>query len=145
MYRCRLEGWEGICPEKPAGRMTPLEAALADRRAGESWYAMRHMEFVDLVSYHDVGYLQGGGAPSYDRIVESVVNLTDLVNRLMGGNISDRPNAIRKKAFLVTAPCLDLTARMPDYHVDPRRTTADVTDELARAFEDCIRRYEDGT
>jgi hypothetical protein len=63
----------------------------------------------------------------------------------MGGNINDRPNAIRKKAVLVTAPCIDLTAMLPDYRIDPRRTTADATDELARRFEDCIRRYEDGT
>ena len=61
--------------------------------AGEAWHAMRHMELVDLMGYHDVDYIQGLSSPalSFDRIVETVVNLQDLVGRLMGGNIATRP------------------------------------------------------
>lgn len=147
MYRIRLEGWDRIYPEGPEKRLSPLESALAHRQAGEAWFAMRHMEFVDLMSYHDGGYLRGGPAdgPSYDRIVETVINLQDLAARLMGGNITNRPNVIRKKAVLVPGPCLDLTARLPDYRRDARKAVLDATDELARRFTDCIKEYHDET
>lgn len=147
MYRVRMEGWDRVYPENLTDRLSPIKAALAQRRAGEAWFAMRHMEFVDLMSYHDVEYLEGGQAsiPSFDRIVETVVNLEDLVNRLMGGNITNRSNAIRKKAVLVPAPCLDLTERLADYRKNPKQTVRETTDELTRRFKDCIRRYNNET
>lgn len=143
MYRVRLEGWDRIYPESFPDSLSPIERALAHRRAGEAWFAMGHMELVDLMSYHDAGYLRGGGAvgPSFDRLVETVLNLEDLAARLMGGNISNRPNDIRKKAVLVPGPCLDLTARLPDYCKDSRLAVREATDELARRFEDCIKEY----
>ena len=147
MYRVRLEGWNRVYPEDGLDTLTPLEAGLADRRAGEGWFAMRHMELVDLMSYHDTEYLLGGQAaePSFDRIVECVLNLEDLVNRLLGGNISNRPNAIRKKAVLVPAPCLDLSARLADYRKNPKQAARDATSALAKRFENCIEEYHHET
>lgn len=143
MYRVRLEGWGLIYPERSLDMLSPLEAGLAHRRAGEAWFAMRHMELVDLMSYHDVDYLMGenASAPSFDRIVETVFNLEDLVNRLLGGNISNRPNVIRKKAVLVPAPCLNLTEKLANYHKNQKQTVLDTTEELANSFKNCIERY----
>ena len=143
MYRVRLEGWDRICPESPVDRLTPLEAALAHRRTGEAWFAMRHMELVDLMSYHDVNYLEGGhtAASSFDRLVETVISLEDLAHRLMGGNITNRPNNIRKKAVLVPGLCLDLTASMPDYRRESKQTARQITEELAQKFKECIEVY----
>ena len=140
MYRVRLEGWDRIYPVKPVETLSPIEAALAHRRTGEAWYAMRHMELFDLMSYYNAEYLPGD--PSFDRIVESVINLQDLAFRLMGGNITTRPNKIRKKAIIVPGHCLDLTERLPDYHKNPKQTARDVTDELAKRFLSCIREYK---
>lgn len=147
MYRIRLEGWNRVCPENYTDRLSPIETALAQRRAGEAWFAMRHMEFVDLMSYHDVEYIKGGqtSGPSFDRIVETVVSLEDLVNRLMGGNITNRSNAIRKKAIIMPANYLDLTERLTDYRKNPKQTVRDTTDELSRRFKDCIRSYKNET
>lgn len=147
MYRIRLEGWNRVYPENLSDRLSPVETALVRRQAGEAWFAMRHMEFVDLMSYHDTEYLESGqdAIPSFDRIVETVVNLEDLVHRLMGGNITNRSNAIRKKAILVPAPCLDLTERLADYRKNSKQTVSDTTDELTRRFKECIRRYKDET
>jgi len=140
MYRVRLEGWDRIYPEKPIETLIPLETALAHRRTGEAWYAMRHMELFDLMSYYDLNYLKSD-PNSFDRIVESVINLQDLAFRLMGGNITTRPNKIRKKAVIVPGDCLDLTERLPDYHKNPKQTARDVTDELANKFIKCIKVY----
>jgi len=144
MYRVRLECWDRICPEYQIDQLPRLEAALAHRRAGEAWFAMRHMELVDLMSYHDINYLNAQNI-SFDRIVEITINLEDLVNRLMGGNINNRPNVIRKKAVIVPDSCLNLTERLPDYRKSPKETACEITDELARKFETCIKRYHHET
>lgn len=143
MYRIRLTGWSRIYPETPVEGLAPLARTFADRHAGEAWHAMRHMEFVDLMSYHDAGYLRGdpGYAPSFDRLVEAALNLQDLVFRLMGGNISNRPNHIRKHAVLVPGRSIDLTARLPEYHASAKKAAREVTEELAQIFELCIEEY----
>lgn len=144
MYRMRLECWDRIYPEEPVDALPPLEAAFAHRRTGEAWYAMRHMELVDLMSYHDPEYLTAAcpAGRMYDRLVESVTTLEDLANRLMGGNITNRPNRIRKRAVVVPGPCLNLTERLPEYRADARKAAATLTDELSRAFLECIKEYE---
>lgn len=143
VYRIRQEGWDRIYPETPVDNRPPLVTAFTDRQAGEAWHAMRHMEFVDLMYYYDPGYLQGGpaGEPSFDRIVETVTNLQDLTTRLMGGNITNRPNIMRKKAVILPATSLDLTARLPDYRKDAKQTINEVTDELSQKYINCIKEY----
>lgn len=142
MYRVRLEGWSRIYPEDMLDHLSSLELALADRRAGEGWFAMRHMELVDLMSYHDESYLDYNDPdPSYDRIVERVLNLQDLCSRLMGGNITNRPNNIRKKAYVVPGEILNLTELMPQYRANPKETVRLATETLAQRFIDCIESY----
>ena len=146
MYRVRLEGWSCVSPEQSLDSLSPLELALADRRAGEGWFAMRHMELVDLMSYHDVHYLSyDDPAPNEDRIIECVLNLQDLCYRLMGGNISNRPNNIRKKAVIVPGEIVNLTALLPQYRDNPKKTVNLATGTLAQKFEDCIKRYHHET
>ena len=145
MYRVRLEGWARVKPEEPLARRSALELALADRRAGEGWFAMRHMELVDLMSYHDVSYTSADYGASDDRIVEHVLNLADLVNRLMAGNISNRPNNIKKHAFIVPGECVNLTALLPEYQKHPKQTARIATETLANHFESCIERYHHET
>jgi hypothetical protein len=147
MYRVRLVGWSRVYPEEALNTLSPLERALADRRAGEGWFAMRHMELVDLMSYHDVSYLDdvAGRAPSDDRMVESILNLVDLANRLMGGNIASRPNNIRKRAVIVPGECLNLSALLPEYRRSPKQTARTATEALAKNLECLIERYHHGT
>lgn len=143
VYRIRQECWDRIYPETPLEGCSPVQRALAHRRAGEAWYAMRHMEFVDLMAYYDAAYPAGRTAsgPTFDRIVETAVNLQDLCARLMGGNITTRPNAIRKKAVLVPGPLIDLSARLPAYRQNARQAAREATAELAQSFENCIEEY----
>src|SRR5208283_2294773 len=88
VYSIRHEGWSRIFPESDPGSLPPLERELAHRRAGEAWYAMRHMELVDIGFYLDAAYLEnslsGGGSPSIGRLAETVLNLVDLASRLTG-------------------------------------------------------------
>jgi hypothetical protein len=146
MYRVRQAGWDRVYPESPVEGLDPLEAAFADRRTGEAWYAMRHMELVDVMGYHDAGYLDAArpDGPSFDRIVETVLTLVDLTYRLMGGNITNRPNNIRKKAVIVPGGLIDLTDRLPEYRLNARQTVQTLTEELMKKFTDCIEVFQHG-
>lgn len=140
MYRVRLEGWSRVKPEEAIGGLSRMELALADRRAGEGWFAMRHMELVDLMSYHDVSYINAASSCNDNRIVEHTVNLLDLAQRLMAGNVSNRPNNIRKKAYIIPGECINLTELLPDYRVHPKKTVKIATEALATNFIRCIER-----
>lgn len=140
MYRVRLEGWSRVKPEEAIGGLSRLELALADRRAGEGWFAMRHMELVDLMSYHDVSYINAASSCNDNRIVEHTINLLDLAQRLMAGNVSNRPNHIRKKAYIIPGERINLTELLPDYRVHPKKTVKVATEALATNFIRCIER-----
>ena len=140
MYRVRLEGWSRVKPEEAIGGLSRLELALADRRAGEGWFAMRHMELVDLMSYHDVSYVNSDAPGCENRIVEHAINLLDLAQRLMAGNVSNRPNNIRKRALVVAGESVNLTTLLPDYRVNPKKTARLATETLAENFKKCIER-----
>jgi hypothetical protein len=141
IYRIRQECWDRIYPVTPADGFSRLETSLQGRRTGEAWYAMRHMEFVDLVYYLDPDYQRGpnGEGPVFDRQVEAVISLADLISRLMGGDFTNRLNVIRKHAVIIPAPLLDLN----DYNVPGTKVgyavCQEATDELRRRFDDSIR------
>jgi len=115
-------------------------SAGADRRAGEGWFAMRLMELVDLMSYHAVSYINAATNCNDNRIVEHTINLLDLAQRLMAGNVSNRPNNIRKKAYIIPGERINLTELLPDYRVHPKKTVKIATEALATNFIRCIER-----
>jgi hypothetical protein len=144
LYRIRQEGWDRIYPDRDLDTMKPLERELADRRAGEAWYAMRHMETVDLAWYLDSDYIESHPAedgPSFDRLVECAYSLADLASRLVGGDISDRPNLLRKRAVVIAAEPIDVGARLSDYRRDRKAAVGAATAEIARAYYQCIQEY----
>ena len=149
VYAIRHEGWNRIFPEKDPGSLPPLQRALADRRAGEAWYAMRHMELVDLGFYLDAAYLEDGlhdgGSPSIGRLAETAVNLADFASRLTGGAFSDRPKPLDKRVVLVCEPPLEMRSRLAEYKSDRRGALARAEADLARAYTTAIKEHIDDT
>ena len=146
VYRIRHEGWERIYPVEEVGAPGTVRSAMAHRRAGEAWYAMRHMEFVDLTAYLDPAYLDSEhdpDGPSFDRLVEAGLNLYDLSCRLSGGNITNRNNTLRRKAIILTGNPIDVTARLPEKDTDWKKAAAEATLELGEAFRQCIHTYRE--
>jgi len=84
-------------PAAPAGReRTWLEKRLAERGCGEAYWLHRHQELVDLAWYltaHTVTENE-----TFDRLVETAQNLTDLAQRLVGGSFGSRRRYFRKAA-----------------------------------------------
>ncbi len=139
VYRLRQECWDRIYSLDPARKIGALERSFADRRAGEAWFAMRHMEFVDISYYLDSGYLGGesGPTPSFDRVVETAINLQDLISRFAGGNISHRAGAFRKRAIVVAGSAIEIRDRFGAYKDNRKQAVEDVTAEMKRVFLEC--------
>ena len=148
VYRIRHEGWNRIFPELDLGSLPPLERELADRRAGEAWYAMRHMETVDLGFYLDADYLESqlaaGASPTIGRLAETAYNLADLCTRLTGGDISDRPNILDRHLVLVAEPPLEMRSRLENYRADRRSALEKAEADLVDAYHHAIKEYLDG-
>ncbi len=138
VYRIRHAGWSRIFPERDLSALSAFERELADLRAGEAWYAMRHMELVDLLWYLDTAYLEAplaeDGAPSIERLAETLDNLVDLSYRLAGGNITNRPRELGKDIVLVMQPPLEFASRRIEYLADRRAALARATADLAAAY-----------
>ncbi|MDR2054218.1 MAG: 1-acyl-sn-glycerol-3-phosphate acyltransferase [Treponema sp.] len=108
LYVIRQICWDRIFPENTGLASLPaLERAFLDLRAGEAWYAARHMELADFSFYF---HRPPGESPA--SIVEYAQNLYDFANRTMGGIFGTRkkiaPDAIRISA----APPINITEMM---------------------------------
>ena len=62
----------------------------------------------------------------------------------MGGNISNRPDSIRKKAVILPGRLLDLKEWLGDDHKDSKRAAREATAVLGDIFNDCIEEYLHG-
>ena len=148
VYRLRHEGWNRVFPEDDPSALASAARAVADRRAGEAWYAMRHMELVDLGFYLDAAYLEeglrDGKAPSAGRLSETLHNLYDFVSRLGGGNISDRPHLLRRRLALAIGEPLELRSRLPDYRADRRGALSAAAGDLVSAWNRSTKEFLDG-
>ncbi len=139
VYRLRQECWDRIYSLEPGTKIGALERSLADRRAGEAWFAMRHMEFADISYYLDSAYMDSSsGTPlSFDRIVETAINLQDLISRFAGGNISHRMNVLRRKAVIIAGNAIDVRGKLAAYRENRKQAVEDVTAEMKSAFLEC--------
>ncbi len=164
VYRIRQACWDRIyrqdIPDRSA--LPPVEAALADRIAGEAWLASRHMEFVDLSYYLDLDRLGADTlsrrdassarterqesrahhhTPNLDALCETTQNLCDLASRLSGGNISHRPSIRGKKASIDVGEAIVLDPADAGMKT-PRRAALDkIMADLATTYETSIHEH----
>jgi hypothetical protein len=117
--------------------LSRVDRGMADLRAGEAWYAGRHLELVDFVWYFR-GALPAEDASMHTKI-EYVQNLWDFANRSMGGAYSNRINIFPRRVIIQVAPALNLTERLPDYHRDKKNAILKAISDLKDAYAACIR------
>lgn len=134
-----------IAPTPKTSSNAALPHALRHRDAGEGWYAMRHMELVDILEYLDAAYLDAEGdpdGPSFDRLCETAINLQDLACRMAGGNITTRANPLRKSAVILAGNPINLTERLPAYQQNMKQAVREVTDTLREEYQQLIRSWD---
>jgi 1-acyl-sn-glycerol-3-phosphate acyltransferase len=97
VFTVRQRGWDYLfrsdLPE--GGKISPLDRVLMDRIADEVHLHLRHNELVDLLEYIQPEYISPEA--SLNRLIEYALNLADLVNRAMGGDISFRYSPPNKR------------------------------------------------
>ena len=112
--------------------LSAAERALADRIALESWFSYRHMELVDVLEYLRIDYLRPDS--DFDRFVEFITNLWDIVNRLKGGNVGGRINPLRKTARIIVNEPIPVSPRWPQYKENRRRAIDALTRDVHESF-----------
>jgi hypothetical protein len=135
VFRTRQAGLQWMFREDipDLAALSPVERALADRKAVESWWINRHVELVDLLEYLRTDYLHPDSP--FDRFVEYVTNLVDLANRLSGGNISGRKNPFPRTARIIVNEPLRVGKLWPRYAENRRQAVAALTAEVLASFK----------
>jgi len=112
--------------------LSPLDRAMADRMALDTWLTCRHVELVDLLEYLRTDYLFPDSG--FDRFVESITNLRDAVNRLEGGDISGRINPFHKTARIVVNEPISVSPLWGAYRENRRKAVAALTTQIHESF-----------
>jgi len=143
VYRIRHACWDRIfradIPDMKA--LPDLERSLADRAAGEAWYASRHMELVDLAYYLDFDRLKESDPLSL--FVETAQNYWDLVSRLEGGNISDRVSLRGRDAEVIVDEPLDAGKILAASGPGKKEAVARLSARLENAYLNCIQEFQE--
>jgi hypothetical protein len=108
--------------------LPPIERALADRVAVETWMCNRHVELVDVLEYLRADYLTPDSG--FDRFVETITNLWDVVNRLQGGNVGGRINPFFKTARIVVDEPISVSRYWDLYKENRRKAVRALTGEI---------------
>jgi len=139
----RETGWDWIHRRDIAGSagLSPMERAVADRKARESRLLLSHIELADLGSYLRAGDLAPDLGPN--GLMETVLNLHDLVRRLAGGNVSDRAPDGRKAVTFTFGDPISVTERWDARTGDRRAAVDDCVAELGKQFEEMHRQIPD--
>jgi hypothetical protein len=113
-----------------------VERGIMDLRAGEAWYAGRHLELVDFAWYFR-GPVPGDDEPLHHKI-EYSQNLWDFANRTMGGAYSNRISIFPRRVIIQAAPVINLSERLPSYHKDKKAAIAKALSDLRDSYYKCI-------
>jgi 1-acyl-sn-glycerol-3-phosphate acyltransferase len=117
--------------------LSPVERSRLDLRAGEAWYAGRHIDLVDFLWYFR-SPLPEDATPLHLKI-EYAQNLWILANRTMGGSYAARNiNIFPRRVIIQAAEPINLTDRLPEYYRDRKAATRSAMDNLLQAYLTCI-------
>ncbi len=136
VYRIRQEGWDRIFV---AGREEILNSGLLaetlmNRKTGEAWYAMRHMELADLGWYYAKLDHEGFAEDGFESMVEYAQNVLDFCNRLLGGNFNSRVQIKPRFVQFLPALPINLTEIEKGYDGDRKKSVAAAQAALENAF-----------
>jgi len=140
LYRIRSIGWDRIY-RNDIDEMTDLRRELADRESGEAWFAMRHMETVELLIYIDLTGVKD--SEPIERYVEIANNFSDFIERQKGGTLKNRANAFDKYAIIAPGKPIMLNDYLDLYKKDKKAALQKATDDMRAEYETSIKEYQD--
>ncbi|MBN1836356.1 MAG: hypothetical protein JW820_10935 [Spirochaetales bacterium] len=144
VFAVRQRGWDYLFRSdlRPRDGEAPLEWALADRVAAEAHLHLRHNELVDVLEYLRTDYI--GPAASVNRLIEYALNLADVVNRLMGGDIGSRYSPPHKHAEVRIGEPFELRTLQGELAGGTRAQAEGLMSALQERFETLSAEVPDG-
>jgi hypothetical protein len=136
VFTVRQRGWDYLFRSDvpPKRQASPLDRLLADRLADEAYLQLRHNELVDVLEYVWPDYI-GPGA-SLNRLLEYSLNLADVENRLLGGDVSSRFSPQGKQVRIRIGEPLEVRRLCAGAGPGPRSRTAAVLEALRGSLEE---------
>ncbi len=138
-YRIRQAAWDALV-RNDLPNMNPFRRLLANRKAGEAWYAMRHLESAQIILHTDLKTVDENA--TLEQCAELAANLYDLIQRLMGGTLGNRSTTLGKTAVVIPAEPIIVNDYLELYGTDKRTALQKVTDDLRERFKTCIEEYK---
>ncbi len=143
--RCRqLEeaGWAHIYREdiRNLANLSAFDRGLADWMAQAANLHMRHMRLVESFVAVSGDYVKT--RPSFERLAETSLILFDLVERVKGTRVPQRPQMGRRHAVITLAEPIDVSQRWPTYQASrtaAKASVAQLTQDLQTALEGLIQ------
>jgi len=140
MYRVRSHCWTRFIPDADRWEsLTTLGKGFASRSFTEAWAAFRHLELADIGWYLFSTDPHADSDTAY--LADFTENLYDVVNRLMGGNISHRRVLFPRSVRVIFGSPLDLTARLDDYRRAKKDTVVRTLKELVESWTKTAEEY----
>jgi 1-acyl-sn-glycerol-3-phosphate acyltransferase len=142
--RCRRveqAGWNYIFREefKDVKTLSTLELSLAHRIAEEANLRMWHMRLVESLVAVTGKYVRE--KPTPERFAETTILLWNVVNRIRGGNPSQRPTLGEQRVKITIGKPISVSERYAEYKASrqgARQAVANLTKDLQQALEDLI-------
>ncbi len=143
--RCRRveqAGWNYIFREefKDVKALSPIERALGDHIAEEASLRMWHMRLVESFVAITGKYIRE--KPTAERFAQTTLRIWDMVNRIMGNNVSvRRPTLGKQRVKLTVGQPISISERYPAYQASrqgARQAVADFTNDLQQAMRKLV-------
>jgi len=131
-FRIRQAAWDRMV-RSDLSDLHPFRRLLANRRAGEAWYAMRHLESAQILVQLDILKLPDN--TDTDTLCEYATNLYDFIQRLLGGTLRNRPTIPRKIPILHIGEPILVDSYLDLWKTDKKAALQKVTGEIRSAFE----------
>jgi 1-acyl-sn-glycerol-3-phosphate acyltransferase len=131
--------WDRIyLPEQETlSGLSQVERAHLDLRAGEAWYAGRHIDLADFLWYFRAP-LPEEDAPLHLKI-ECAQNLWIFAHRTMGGSyVAQNITIFPRRVIIQAGEPVNLTDRLPAYSRDRKTAVQEAMEDLLKAYMGCI-------
>ncbi len=138
LYRVRNACWGRII-RKDLESVSDCVRALANRACGEAWYAMRHMETAEILTYVSLDAIPDG--LPIERYVEIAINVRDVLSRAEGGTLRDRSNEFKKYPVIVPGKPLVMNDYFELWKRDKKAALAEATENMRAEYETCVEEY----
>jgi hypothetical protein len=131
--------WDRIyLPEQETlNGLSQVERSHLDLRAGEAWYAGRHIDLVNFLWYFR-SPIPEEDTPLHLKI-EYAQNLWIFAHRTMGGSyVAQNINIFPRRVIIQAGEPINLTDKLPGYYQDRKTAIQSAMEDLLKAYIDCI-------